>query len=196
MNYKNILPVLFVLLALVQIAVPIQMIWDKEKTIESGTTHYFKTQPVDPTDPFRGKYVALNFENDSWRTDTLCEIKSNDKVYAYLSTDSLGFATVEKLSLDQPVTEVPYFSTRVWYTSRQNDSLDIHLRLPFDRFYMEESMAPQAEIELTAMNRTDTLPTYAVVKIRKGNAVLEDVKVDDISLIDWINQINEQKQQP
>jgi uncharacterized membrane-anchored protein len=58
---KTILP-LFALTCLAQWFVPAQMIYDQEQVLREGKTYHFKTAPIDPSDPFRGKYITLSFE--------------------------------------------------------------------------------------------------------------------------------------
>ncbi len=187
MRFKYIPQLLFVLMVLIHIVIPFQMIWERQMALDTGEIYYFRTEPVDPVDPFRGKYVALNYESDFWKTDTLCTLQRDDKVYVHLIKDSVGYASISSLSNEKPRSDDAYFTARVRYVSRHKDSLRINLRMPFDRFYMEESKAPKAEEVINVTDRTDTLPTYAVVKIHKGNAVLEDVKVNEVSLVEWVN---------
>ena len=58
--------VLFVLVALAQLYVPAKMIWDQEDVLKNGSEYKFKTDPVDPNDPFRGKYITLSFDNNTF----------------------------------------------------------------------------------------------------------------------------------
>ncbi|MBD3630845.1 GDYXXLXY domain-containing protein [Cyclobacterium sp.] len=57
-NKKIVLPV-FVLIALLQLYLPAKMILDREDILHKGKEYKFKTQPIDPNDPFRGKFIAL-----------------------------------------------------------------------------------------------------------------------------------------
>ena len=56
---------LFLCLFAVQIAVPVYMIVNREKTLVLGKQFKFHTVPVDPYDAFRGRYVALAVQQDS-----------------------------------------------------------------------------------------------------------------------------------
>ncbi len=193
-NRTNIAAFLFLAFAVVQLAVPLSMIYQRELTLRQGAEYHFKTRPIDPTDPFRGKYVRLHFENESWITDTTCTLEREDKVYALLSTDSIGMAQIDSLVREKPSDNVDYLAAWVSYQyERNNDSIEVQLKWPFDRFYMEESKAKAAELRVNRNRRTDTLSTYAVVKIRQGNAVLDDVKVDGISLKTWVEQLQEEE---
>ena len=67
MNFQHLLILLgvFVLVALMQLFVPANMIWSREKVLNEGKIYKFKTAPIDPNDPFRGKYISLNFEQNA-----------------------------------------------------------------------------------------------------------------------------------
>ncbi|MBK6341440.1 MAG: GDYXXLXY domain-containing protein [Flavobacteriales bacterium] len=62
MNRK---PLLFLGIALAQLAVPAWMIAGRERVLSQGEVFKFKTAPIDPRDPFRGEYVRLDFEAES-----------------------------------------------------------------------------------------------------------------------------------
>ena len=53
--------------------------------------------------------------------------------------------------------------------------------MPFDRYYMEETKAPTAEHTYREHNRRGQTnqTAYAVVRIRDGDAVLEDLCIND-----------------
>ncbi|XMO87387.1 GDYXXLXY domain-containing protein [Algibacter sp. AS12] len=178
--------ILFIVVAMAQLFVPAQMIFNKESIIKSGVAYKFKTQPVDPSDPFRGKYIILNYELNAFVTnDSVWE--RHDKVYVYLETDSLGFAKVNdiskrplKLAKDHIIADVN------WYNS--NDK-KLNFNLPFNRYYMEETKAYDAEVAVR-QNERDSLPntTYALVYVKDGEAVLNDVVINEISIKDYVEK--------
>ncbi len=175
---------LFIVVAVVQLFVPAQMIFNQEAIINKGVAYKFKTQPVDPSDPFRGKYINLNFEQNSFvTTDTLWERK--DKVYVYLNTDSLGFAKVDEVSkVPLNLTKDFVVSEVGWYNKREKK---LNFNLPFNRYYMEETKAYDAEVAVRN-NQRDSLPnnTYALVYIKNGEAVLNDVIINETSIKDYV----------
>ena len=61
MNNKRNL-ILLLLLVCLQLFVPAKMIYDHEAILNKGKVFKFKTAPVDPSDPIRGKYITLQFE--------------------------------------------------------------------------------------------------------------------------------------
>jgi len=173
--------VLFVFMCLAQLAIPGKMIWDSERVVTEGTLYKFRTQPVDPSDPFRGKYITLNFLADHGY-DT-AKWSSGEDVNVVFGTDSAGFATVSQLTRTEP--EGPYLHTTIYYVD--NDS-DVHFNIPFTRFYMEESKAMPAEQYYNESTRDSASVCYGLVRIGRGNAVITDVFIDNRSIVDLVRE--------
>ena len=171
------------ILFLVQLAVPFSMIRDRENTLRNGELFKFKTRPIDPADPFQGRYVWLGYEDDYilWPEGQKTDLKYKESVYVILETDSEGFANLTDWNRTRP-TEGHYLKTR--YMGIRSDwdrAIDqrihkgLRFDLPFDRFYMEETKAPRAED--LARDATRTTNCWAEVRVLEGTAVLEDVMV-------------------
>ncbi len=177
---------LFMLVAIVQLLVPAQMILGQETILDTGAAYKFRTQPIDPSDPFRGKYITLRYEmNAGISKDSLWE--RNEDAYVYLKKDSLGFAELMKVSKTPLDIENDYVIVKTrWYDQNKKT---IHFNLPFDRFYMEESKAKPAEDAYREAQR-DSLPnnTYGLVYIKEGDAVLKDVLINEIPIADYVEQ--------
>jgi uncharacterized membrane-anchored protein len=186
MKNKTLTITLFVLVALVQLFVPIEMIWDREETLNHGTEYHFETAPIDPNDPFRGKYVALNFLERSIPIDTADNWQKGEVFYAVLGVNDEGFAYVSSVSRDIP-NEADYLEMRTSFIS-STSPYSMSLYFPFDRFYVEESKAKPAEQVYFESTRDSTQKTYAVVRVREGKAVLEDVQIDGVSIIDMVSE--------
>ncbi|MBC7826463.1 MAG: GDYXXLXY domain-containing protein [Chitinophagaceae bacterium] len=179
MKYGFILA--FVLLAIIQWVVPGKIIWEKDEVLKKGESFKFKTEPVDPSHPFKGKYITLNFAENSF-TDTINRnLAGNESVYVILGRDARGFAIIKDLSTRQPQNN-NYVKATVYYASREKDSITVHIRYPFDEFYMDEYKAPKAETIYREPTRDSSATTYALVKIRKGQAVIQNVFINDIPI--------------
>jgi uncharacterized membrane-anchored protein len=187
---KNIFVVGFVIMVVAQWAAPLSMILESEKTIEEGREYRFKTRPVDPSDPFRGKSIILDFEADRYISkDTMqTTFPQYSMVYATLGKDDKGFARVDRLSATPP-DMVDYIPVEFQYAL---DSV-ASLRFEFNEFYLEESKASEAE-QLYWQSRFDsTMVCYAKVKVLDGDAKLVDVIVNDSSIVDIVRRINANK---
>lgn len=174
----------FIGMVAVQLYVPAQMIIEKETTLKKGIAYKFKTAPVDPYDPFRGKYVRLEFRNNRIDVASSNFYKKGEDIYATIKNDPEGFAQIASISRIKPKEEMAYMKVKAGHTFR--NSLKLPLEFPFDRFYMEESKAYEAEKFTRTAQRDTSRATYALVKIYKGNAVLENVYIDDTPLKEFV----------
>lgn len=174
---------IFVVVILAQLFVPAQMIFDLENTIAKGTAYKFKTQPVDPSDPFKGKYIYLNYEIVSVVTND--SIWINDApIYITLTTDSLGFAMVKEATKEEPQAS-NYVKAKVnWYDHYQRS---VNFSFPFNEFYMNETKAYDAELAHINAQR-DSLPnnTYALVYVLNGKGVLDNVFINDVPIAEYV----------
>ncbi|MBF2053940.1 MAG: GDYXXLXY domain-containing protein [Candidatus Sericytochromatia bacterium] len=171
-----------VALALLQLAVPVSMIQARENVLQQGKAFRIQTLPVDPYDLFRGRYVALNPENP------LCphpgtEIKQGQWAYASLETAPDGFVRCSALSLQPPQDRTGYLRLRVTSTRQTEVSLD----WPFDRFYLEEPLAPAAEDAYRQMSAEDK--AWIEVRVYKGRGVLAQLYLNEMPLRDYLLQL-------
>lgn len=165
---------LLILVAAAQLAIPAFMIQRQETILREGRAFKFKTRPVDPADAFRGRYVQLGFEQDRAPWRGTAPIPGGAKAYASLEEGADGFAVVRDLGLEPP-TSGEFIKVRVNY-AKPNDKT-AYFSMPFDRFYMEESKAPEAERVYREQNGPAKLEAYAVVRVASGHAALENVFV-------------------
>ncbi|MEM9830725.1 MAG: GDYXXLXY domain-containing protein [Bacteroidota bacterium] len=191
LNKKTIL-ILFILLALVQLYVPAKMILSREEVIASGSEYKFKTAPVDPYDPFRGRYIILNFQEINVPVADLSDWKEGDDVYAVLGTDEEGFAIFTEALKSPPDADQDYLATQVEYIV-ENEEKGLLLILPFNRYYMEEFKAPAAEQAYREAGNSTGRKAYALVMIKEGEAVLKDVLIDGVPIREYVeNAIDDQ----
>jgi uncharacterized membrane-anchored protein len=166
---------LFVVVALIQLYFPGKMVFDSNKVMWLGTAFKFETRPVDPADPFRGRYVALNFTASQFNLDTNAQHswKKNDPVFVLIGQDGNGYAEIKGLSHTAPTQDTPFIKARVSYVWEN----ELTIYYPFSKFFMEENKAPEAERIYRRANAG-----YALVHVYQGNAVLSDVFVKGKSL--------------
>jgi len=181
-NNKRLL-LLFIIVALIQLAIPFKMILNEEMVITEGTPYKFKVAPVDPNDPFRGKYIALRFQETTYTVNNEEDWERNQTIYVVLTTDANGFMKIKKILAEKPNHTPDYIKADISYISNNK----LHLKYPFDRYYMEESKAYEAEQYYNESLR-DTMPheTYALVYVKDAKAVLQDVLIDDVSIKDIV----------
>jgi|SRR5690606_11009258 uncharacterized membrane-anchored protein len=181
MNSRIVLLTAFVLVALVQLYVPAKMIWDREDVLRTGTEYKFRTAPIDPTDPFRGKYITLSYDENSIEISDAENWVSGESIYVALGTDKEGIARIESVSRARPTDGADFIEAQVWYVS-ESDPRRLMIDYPFDRYYMEESKAQEAEDTHRRAQRDTTRITYALVSVKNGDAVVKDILIDGISI--------------
>lgn len=180
LSLKIILPI-FIIVGLAQWLVPAQMIWKREEVLHKGSTFRFLTEPVDPTNPFSGKYITLNFKEEVAMVKNGDSFERDQTIYVLLKNDSAGFAHINGITANEPANQTAYVKAKVRYLSNytNGDSIELNIDYPFDEYYMEEHKAPKAEAEYRKANRDTTQHTYAQVKIWKGIAVTENVFINN-----------------
>jgi uncharacterized membrane-anchored protein len=173
MNAKVIFG-LFMAVAAAQVAVPLGQVWKYEDVLRTGKAYKFRTAPVDPYDAFRGRYVALNYDGTSAPVRKGDRLEYRRPAYVSLGQDTNGFAVFGELSAQPPVTGA-YVRVEYLYPNWTNTSTAT-FRLPFDKFFMEETAAPQAEEAYRRQGRgAPNAVAYAAVRVKNGRGVIEDL---------------------
>jgi uncharacterized membrane-anchored protein len=189
-----------------QILVPASLILKHERILRNGELYRFKTRPIDPADPFQGRYIRLGFENDY-----IPEINENaptpewkEKVFVTLGSETNGLCILKSWSRTKP-KKVPYLKLRYMGTrshwdreSRKSSHLGLRFELPFNRFYMEENKAPRAEkiVQGNTFNLNDPESTnrgtncWANVRVLNGTALIEDVLINGTSIQEFVIRQN------
>jgi uncharacterized membrane-anchored protein len=167
---------LWALLGILQLAVPASMVIKQETILSQGTEFRFRLAPVDPGDPFRGRYLRLSFEVER-KGYTLQAPAAFDKtrpLYAAISTDSEGFARIDTLTTTVPTG--PYLTIPAGSLYKYGGG-DIHITIPFHRYFVNESRAKIIETEandlLRKAQKEGRKPgLYGTVRIKDGDGSL------------------------
>jgi uncharacterized membrane-anchored protein len=186
MTHKKITWIAFGLLVLLQLWIPASVIKGRENTLADGKAFKFRMAPRDPNDYFRGKYIFLNFNENSIEVNDGQDWKYGEKVWVSIANDSAGYAKITGLSAinnkpggDCIEAVISYFSDRL---------KTINIEWPFEKFYMEESKAPLAEEAYNESRADSSIVSYALVKVKNGMAVLENVFIDDKPIDQYIKK--------
>ncbi len=192
MSRNRILLIAFILVALVQLYVPAKMILDKEGVLRSGTEYKFRTAPIDPSDPFRGKYITLDHDGTIVSVQDEQDWVEGEEVYVSLSTGEDGFASIGSISKGKPSGDRDFVRATVGYVS-SDSSNRVTIEYPFDRYYMEESKAYDAELVYRESQGDTTQVTYALVSVKEGEAVLKEVYINGIPIREIVKNRLESK---
>lgn len=180
---------LFILIVLVQIFIPARMIYKNEMVIKQGTEYKFRVAPIDPYDPYRGKYITMSFMEGQTTVPDENKWSYGDEVYVELEEDEDGFAKIRHLTKSIPDDNEDFVKAKVrrsWTTDSNNVIVDY----PFKRFYLNESKALPAEKLYRETLRDTSQVIYALVSIRDGEGVLKDVMVNGIPIKTVVEKSN------
>lgn len=172
MTRRHVVFVLFVVVALVQMGVVGAAIGRREAVLRHGRAYKFRTEPVDPFDAIRGRYVAIRLETGPAKYDGRGELAQGQHVYAIIETDPEGWARLPRVTLRPPASG-DYLRAAVSDVAQGQ----VHLILPIDRYYMEEEAAPKAERAYFEHTRRQERDAYVTVRVWRGWAVLEELYV-------------------
>lgn len=176
MNHNRIYRplIVFAIPVLILVALVIPPFW----TTMFGEEIEIKTAPIDPTDLFRGSYVALGYEIESVTLDQLdetviTEFKSKNtgdykSVYVALKQDSDGQYTVDYVSKKKPDEDM-YIKGKLQIPYDLESASSIHIKYGLDNYYAPSDKA--LELETSASIKT----ALAIVKVKNGNAVLKEI---------------------
>lgn len=188
---KTLIIVTFVAMCIAQWFIPFKTILDMETILSEGRLFKLQTAPVDPSDPFRGKYIILNFAENEVIVNDYKEWLGHEYMYITLA-DSAGYGRISRASLYEQEGD-DYIKVRISYVG-SGDPARVTFQYPFERFYLEESKASEAERLYWESRADSTQHIYANIRVRNGQAVLENVMVNDRPIADIVREINEKSQ--
>jgi uncharacterized membrane-anchored protein len=176
--------ILFITLAVAQLAVAGRAIFRSELALRTGDVYRFRLAPVDPVDAFRGRHVALRFAEDRAPVADGAPELSRAKVYVPLMVDDEGFATFGPATLEAP-EDGPYLHLQSGVEFLDDDGeRRLSIALPFRRYYMTERLAKEVDRSLW---RRGIRPAWVTVRVRAGLGVIEDLYVDGRPVREWLS---------
>jgi uncharacterized membrane-anchored protein len=190
---------LFIGVILSQLAVPTWLASSSQMILSQGALYKFKTQPVDPYDIFRGRYVRVNPEEDhvDLPLNYAEEFFEGQKVFVSLLVDDKGFAKAKGVSSKKPLSG-DYIATKISYVQKfinvqigeqewkQEAANIVSFNLPLDRFYMNEKKAPKAEQIYRERATLEKSDVHLTVRVYRGKALIENLFVGDQAISDFV----------
>lgn len=170
---KTLPLIIFAIAAVAQWAAPLSQIWTHEQVLTQGTLIKLKCSAPDPYDPLRGRYLAVRPEQRVARVPAGMKLERGMHVFGTLTTGADGLATISNLSLTPP-TSGDYIRLKAGHIYGGDEA---NIEWPFDRFYINEKLAPEADKWFAENIRTDK-GIIAEVRVLNGRAVLADLSLD------------------
>lgn len=181
MNKNKKLLSIFIVLAIVQLSVPLYMIWHWEDVLQNGRQYTWVTAPVDPYDALKGRYVDLRFKEMKGTIQDGQQLSAGQTAYAMIGEDEKGYAFISGISSTPPEGN-SYVKVKVSYVQ---EGTIAHFMLPFKRYYMQEDLAPAAE---KAYRENAGKECVVLVRIKDGYGVLEELYIGDKKIYDYLKE--------
>lgn len=178
--------VVFTLAAVAQWLVPLAGVWQHERVITRGAPVRIRCTAPDPFDPFRGRYLAVRPEQESVASPAGMPERGSMPVWAELVPGADGLARIESLSL-APLRGPHVIRLMASRRLLRRDADEARLEWPFDRFYVNERLAPDADALVAERFRSGVRPV-AEIRLLDGRAVLVDVLLDGTSISEVVRR--------
>lgn len=170
----------FAVAALAQWLLPLSGVWQHERVIARGTAVRIRCAAPDPYDPLRGRYLAVRPEETAAPKPDGMPEEGAVPVWATLEEGDDGVSRIKSLSLE-PVSGPTVIRLVATWDRWNEEGQSVSIDWPFDRFYVNERLAPDAD-QLVAERFREGEQPVAELRLLGGRAVLTDVLVDGVSI--------------
>lgn len=178
---KNLKAALF-FLALVQSAVLLTMLIERNLKLVRGTEVVLESRMVDPRDLFRGHYTRLHLAISSIKADQVLvtgDIAYDQEIYATLKWGEDEFWIVDTISAARPNGDQPFLKAHALFSSKNESIVNYALRFPFDRYFAEKKDA----LALEQINRDGKLGIITMVG-DTGSGIIKGLIIDGEKIYD------------
>ena len=189
---KPVLPLLlFGAACIAQWAVPLASIRMHEEVIERGTQIRLAVTAPDPYDPLRGRYLRLRpVEIEVALDPAIASLKSGHKVWGQLEKGSDGLHHLGKITEQKPdhgdyvpLTTLGAPHAKIGpggVVQPDANASKVRVEWPFDRFFVNEKIAPEADVWLRENSR-EKKTVVAELRVLNGESVLTNLEFDGLS---------------
>lgn len=175
--------IIFIGFALILLSIPLYLMITSESVLENGVRHKIRLQAYDPFDPFRGKYLRMNYDNE-----VQCDVtfQKGDGIYITLDQDSLGYSFFAYGSDEAPENSTDYFKTTVTQQSYGNT---VRFRTDnLSKYFINENKAKPAEKVMWDYQRNHPDSIYVAIRVLDGEVRLEDIYVEETPLLEFLDE--------
>lgn len=199
---KKLLLALFLLTLTVGLYYPAAKIIRFEFPLAPPAVVRFNATLYDPYDPFRGRYVAISARQAQLTvareagSEHMLDLDRSSRLYAVVEPDEKGMAKVVDLVKKPQKGKINLRLDRysVYFRSREKDSTGYdtyQITFPFNRFYMNEKLAPEAERAFMQATRGGGAEgrCQIVVKIyRDGSYAIDDMEIGGMPIHEFLRK--------
>lgn len=168
---------LFSIVAILQLLVPLYMVWHWENVLNTGRPFYWETAPVDPYDMLKGLYVDLGFKEQKGKILDDARLEYGQKAFAVVAEQD-GKTVITGISIRQPQDDA-FVRVTVQYI----ENGIAHVSLPFRRYYLPEGLAPAAE---RAYQKSAGKDGRALIRMKDGYGVVEQLYIGNQTIYEYL----------
>jgi len=176
----------------VQWAAPLASIRAHEEVLERGVVVRIAVAAPDPFDPLRGRYLRVRpLESEVCLDAEPSHLKSEQQAWIQLEKRADGLHHLGKVTEHRPMSGDYLMVTLRHSWNRTGTVTDKNPKFaviwPFDRFFVNEKLAPQADAWLRENTRGKNTVVLEL-RLLKGTPVLTDLEVDGHSFREILKQ--------
>ncbi|MDR1460446.1 MAG: GDYXXLXY domain-containing protein [Campylobacteraceae bacterium] len=178
-RFKKYFFAAFFTLCVIQLITVVYSAIKYETILLFGDVITLKAEPVDPYDPFRGRYITLNFEQRYINTK---------KQFNETNIFFITFNNKENFSIIDDIFDIPPQSNELYlevkgyiYTNGK-----VNITYPFDRFYMQENLAQY--VDSHGQKFFSDNEVAAKIRVLSGKGIIENVVVGNVSISEFIKE--------
>lgn len=194
---------LFIAFAAIIVLIPIYLAVSSENILNNGKLYKFKPMAYDPFDPFRGKFLRVNYETDN--VPTKFDFEERETAYVSIGVDKEGFAFFDEAYKSPPKDKDYLQATIKWAGGTEALSQEIEAAIDQDDFDIT-SIDPRSTVGIEIpdnmnkyfINEDDALRAekvmfkereniYIGVRILDGQVRLDNIFVHDQPILDYID---------
>lgn len=193
---------LFFAFAAIIVLIPVYVAISSQNVLNNGKLYKFKPLAYDPFDPFRGKFLRVNYDTSGIPTEF--DFAEGETVYVSVAKDKQGFAFFEE-AFKEPPKGKDYIESKIAWSGMGTDRrLEMIERMDDPDFEIsEEDVRQRVSIEIPDnlgkyfINEDDALNAekvlakhrenaYIAVRILDGQARLENIYVFNQPMLDYL----------
>ena len=157
----------------------------REEVVEKGALIRVAVTAPDPYDPLRGRYLRLRpVEFEVVLDPAIINPEPGRKVWGQLEKGSDGLHHLGKVTEQRPTNgeyvQLTIRPNRFSGGAAEGQIKKTKIQWPFDRFFMNEKMAPKADAWLRENSRGGK-SVVAEARVLRGEVVLTDLELDGVS---------------
>lgn len=180
---KKFLPLLLLGIFFIQLYVPASLVFESERAYALGREYRMELAPIDPEDPFRGKYLVLRFKENTYTVPANSSFQQDQQVFVLMRPDNLGYLKIENVgSVYSEMPNLVAIPATIQFISEVEGQKQLVLEYPFSRFYMDEFRAPEVEKQVQNALRDSSGRSYGLIGVREKQALLKDVMLNGRSV--------------